>query len=415
MISQLPNRVELKNQFLGKGDLIGDAWGRQKVVQDFSLIHGMWTYDVPNRVWEEYSVAAGVYTALAATGTLATSVGGMLEVASGTTANNGCALSSKRHPRYQPNRGHLYSTAVIMPNPTGDGIRTFGLKKFDNGVYFELEGTGTAWELYAVRKSDGTVKMRQALSSLLPSGFDVSKGHVYDIQYQWRGVGNYRFFVDLHEIYADEVLGTLSEISVAIPALPVFFESVTHTTTELTFSIGCVDVTSEGGKPEGRQFSSISTGTTLLTCDANGVAMIGIKLPRTLSYGGGTVYNTRDIVASKISSWTRDEASVQVWMARDTIAVTLDALTWSTVPDSVTQYLIGGQSSVLDAAFTTDKASMQLVLNEWDDMEVKNTIYNPDQDAAAFFLSPGDIMIVAVQSFLGNDDNSTTLYMSEEL
>ncbi len=38
---------------LGKNDLGNDAWGRQKVVFDYSLFHGIWTYDVPNRIWKQ--------------------------------------------------------------------------------------------------------------------------------------------------------------------------------------------------------------------------------------------------------------------------------------------------------------------------------------------------------------------------
>ena len=125
--------------------------------------------------------------------------------------------------------------------------------------------------------------------------------------------------------------------------------------------------------------------------------------------------NTRDLVASKISAWTRDEAAVQVWFARDTVATNLDALTWDSLPDSTAQSLVGGDTSALDTAFQSDKASMQLVLNEWDDLEQKNIVVNPSEDSAPFFVTAGDILVVAVKSIGGTDQNATTVYLSEEI
>lgn len=399
---------------LGNNDLIIDAWGRQKTITDYSLFHGICTFDVPNQVWEEQTVATnGDWTPLSVTGTNVSSVGGALECRSGTTLNAGGAVRSKRNPRYQPNRGHLYSTAVICPSPNADGIRRWGVFDGDNGVYFELEGDGASHVLYAVRKSNGTVKTRQAVS--LPTGFDVSKGHVYDIQYQWRGLGNYKWFADLQEVYADEILGTLTELSVQNPALPASYESITHTTTEIKIQAGCVDITSEGGLSEGRQFATVSTGTTFYSAANTGSAIIALRLPRTVTYNAATVNNTRDIVLSKLTSWCRDEAATRVWFGRDTTATNLAALTWTDLNGGNVEYLLGGAGSALDTAFQADKASMQLVLTEWVDIEDKNIIINPSEDAAPFYGTPGDIIVIEIQSIAGTDDCVATLYLSEEV
>lgn len=396
------------------------AWTVPKVAEDFSLFHGVWTYIVPNRVWEESSITAGTYAVLDSTGTLATSAGHLLEVASGTTANNGGYLRSKRNPRYQPNRGHHYSTAVIMPNATGDGIRKFGLftagTSYDSGVYFELEGDGADWALYAVRKSNGTVKKRQDITSLMPSGFDPEKGHVYDIKYHWRGVGNYYFFCDLELVYTDSILGTLTELSMAMPAVPVSFESVTHTTTELKLQIGCVDVTSEGGREEGRELLTINTGTiaTNFHADSTPTAMLAIKNPRTVSYGGNTVPNTRDVILSKVSAWVRDEASVYLYTARDNVATAIDANSWTAVSDSALLTQSGGDTSGLQTDFVTDDENMDLRVVESDDLEMKNVI-DLSNDDAPFYLTPGDILVVAVEALANDKDVTITVYMKEEL
>ena len=234
IISEFPTEART----LGESGITLDAWGRQKVINDYSVLHGLFTYNVPNRLWEENAMdAALAYTPLASTGVLATSEDGALKLSSGTTANNGCALMSKRHPRYQPNRGHLYSTAGWFPTPHADGYRKWGLMcgclsdTRRSGVYFELEGDGASWSLYAVLRSYGITRERTDITELLPSGFDPSVGHLYDIQYQWRGAGNYKFYIDQVLIYEMDLLATLSALTIWNPAMSIAFECFTYTTT----------------------------------------------------------------------------------------------------------------------------------------------------------------------------------------
>lgn len=418
VVTEFPEQLNA----LGTGELTLDAWGRQKVINDYSVLHGLFTYNVPNRLWEENAMdAALAYTPLASTGVLATSEDGALKLSSGTTANNGCALMSKRHPRYQPNRGHLYSTAGWFPDPHLDAYRKWGLfcgclsDARRSGVYFELEGDGASWALYAVVKSYGTVQVKQDITDLIPSGVDISKNNLYDIQYQWRGAGDYFFYINQQLVYRAEFLNTMQELTIWTPALGLGFECFTHTTTPVYMHYGCIDVTSEGGAMDARQFASISTGDTLVGVTTTGTATLGVRLPRTVDYNGNTVVNTRDIMANKLTSWTRDEASVQVWVARDTSATNLAALTWTAFSDVTTEYLPGGTGTALDTAFQADKASMQLVLNEWEDLEQKNVIINPSIMDAPFYLTAGDILVVVVQPLGANKDNATTMYLAEEV
>ena len=94
---------------LGKGydGIYADAWGRQKVVNDFSIVHGVFTYEITNKKWIEHIDGIEVPK------TNCTSVNGMLQIQSNNATTT---LTSRRHPRYQPNRGHLYSTSVILDN-----------------------------------------------------------------------------------------------------------------------------------------------------------------------------------------------------------------------------------------------------------------------------------------------------------
>ena len=411
-------------------DLTTDAWGRPKSIKDHSLFHALFTYDVPDRIWEEAAMDdLSIYTPLAITGTKAKSVNGMLELSSGTTQNNGASLIGKRHPRYQPNRGHLYSSSMFLPNPESDGTRKFGLScgclsdTRRSGVYFELEGDGTDWKLYAVLKSYGVIKERTDITKNIPGSIDISKGNLFDIQYQWRGVGDYFFFLGQELVHVMNRVSKNDDLSLWNPALASGFEIFTRTTTEMIMRCGCVDITSEGGAGDSRQFASISTGEDLLTVTTTGTAVLALKIPRTLIYNSVEAVNTRDLIASRLVSWTKDEAAVQVYVARDTNLTALEAradnadesIGWKSLPDSTAYYMIGGTTSNLDSDFQADKSNMQLLLNEWEELEKKNNVINPDQENAPFYLTAGDYLVVVVKPIGANKLSASTLYLSEEI
>ena len=165
-----------------------DAWGRNKTITDRSLLHGMFTYNVPVAVWRE------TFNGTEQAFTNATSVDGALNLVSGATLSDVTNLNTYRHPRYQPNRGYLYSTALIMPDVANNGFRRFGAGTDENGVYFELDNVGLHACIRTTTTGGGTLVDRQLIDT---TGIDLSKGNVYDIQFQWRGVGNYKFFINL--------------------------------------------------------------------------------------------------------------------------------------------------------------------------------------------------------------------------
>ena len=55
------------------------------------------------------------------------------------------------------------------------------------------------------------------------TGIDLTKGNTYDIQFQWRGVGNYNFFINQVLVKTVEYLGNETELSMFNPSNPVAF------------------------------------------------------------------------------------------------------------------------------------------------------------------------------------------------
>lgn len=399
-----------RQQVLGKGDLTLDAWGRQKTITDVTLFHGIFTYDVPNRMWVE--LLNDVEVPIKAR---ATSENGMLKLVS-NGAGNDVALVGKRHSRYQPNRGHLYSTAIILPSPTADGIREWGLLDKQNGVFFRLTSSG----LYAVvRTTAGGVTTDDVREIVLPEGIDLSKGNIYDIQMQWRGVGNIKFFVNLREVFTFNYLGTLSGLSVANPALSIGF-TCEYVSEDVTLYCGCVDVTSEGGVQESRQYNSANTGMDVTTSNTDastyGTAVLAIALPNTV----GTAYYTRDAVLTRVTTFCKDEATAGVWAFRFSTGAASLALYNHIIGDSLANdsyvgYSIGGDTSTLNTLFQAAIAEGQLLVTRREEIDRPCILDNPDKDNSEFMVTSGDIVLVSVRPDGDNKNTGCSIEFSEEI
>lgn len=291
---------------LGVGDLITDAWGVQKMSLPHSIFHGLFTFDIPPTQWFMYENNVQVYSS---TNIISENSEGVLRTSAAKAA---LRLESRATPRYQPNRGHLFSTALWCPSKTKNGAREWGVETEENGVFFRLKADG---KLYAVLKSGSVeTKEEEIDTSVLGSTFTVEAGNVYDIQYQWRGVGNYYFYINLTLVHVFENLGTLTALSMEDPALPASFHA-TRITEDVEIHIGCVDITSENGNDDRLQYGSSYAQKTV---NGTHVPVICICNPATIS--GKT--NTRMTELSRITVTCDKKSLFKVWLTRDPTAIT---------------------------------------------------------------------------------------------
>ena len=297
--------VSVADQTLGVGDLTADAWGVQKMSLPYSLFHGMWTFDIPASMWFMYENGVQVYTS-----TNIVSTGGAA-VLTTSAAKSELILEGRVAPRYQPNRGHLYSTALWCPNKTNNGVREWGLETTENCICFKLKADG---KLYAELRSGGASTYEAEIDTSGIAGFDVQKGNVYDIQYQWRGVGNYKFFINLQLVHTIANLGTLTALSVENPALPISYRA-TRTTQDVSIHIGCADITSENGSDNGVQPS-----VAYANISRNGTDVPVISIYNPLQIDGKT--NTRTIYPNRVTFSCDKKAVFKVWRHRDPALLT---------------------------------------------------------------------------------------------
>lgn len=388
----IQEKVETLKNF-STNDLGYDAWGRGKFIKDNSIFHGMFTFNVPVSTW--YETINGTIGAT----TNSNSVDGALCVTAGPALNDDTYLRSYRNPRYEPNRGALYSTAGWFENPTSAMTREFGTFTAESGVFFRLEPGGVLSGIVRTTTSGGGT-VDDVISLALPAGLDLSKGNVFDIQYQWRGVGNYKFFVNLQEVGNSNYLGTLTQLSMFNPALPVAWNSVNLGSNDAMY-FGCVDVSSEGGKDNGKTY-----GSAKMTTDSGSVALTGYNAPvlatRSKVTVGGLI-NTRDTLALLASSYSDQRAFVRVWVTRDFSAIIDGTQTWRDHGDGHLEIMELDPGA--GTPMTFDTTGLEPVFgcrSPMDDTYATSALF---EGRTEIYLTPGDMFVFTLHRETGGAHN----------
>ena len=396
--------TKLRQVNIGTNDLSRDAWGRAKVINDTSIFHGMFSFNVPVSSWYE-TINAVVSTTI----TNCTSVDGALNVLAGATLNDITYLRSYRSPRYEPNRGFLYSTAGIITNPSAIMNRRWGVGTAENGVFFSLE-SGTLYGVIRTTKTvGGTTEDKVALDV---TGIDLSKGNVFDFQYQWRGVGNYRFFINLVDVGGFDYLGTLTELSMSNPANPLFFESENlGDNDEMRF--GCVDVSSEGGEDTGKTYGSVGVETDTGSVQITGLNQPIIAIRSKLTVG--SLLNTRDTLSLLATAYADQKCVFRVWATRDFTAITDNDQVWQDFGDGHLEYLQYDNPDVA-TPMTFDTAKAQLIFTARLDIDSSYSTSALFEGRTNIWQTVGDMFVFTIHRETGATCNAGVTYeFAEEI
>lgn len=397
--------LTVNRSILGYGDLTQDAWMHQKVVQDVSLFSSAFTFNIDRKLWVPYQNGVEIYYDIDLT--RMQSIDGKLEISSGAILNDYSYLMSRRHPRYQPNRGHLYSSSIFLPSKNSIGIRNFGIFNELNGAFFSLENG----ILYAVIRttvnSITSEPFKEAIDfeALGLSSVDLEKGNIYDIQMQWRGVGNIKWFIGdpllgTSKLVATyEHLNTDTELSISNPSLPVGYECINTNGTEVEIQSGCVDVTTENGFKGNRSYASATTGE--LAINTAELPMIAFRIPHLFN----GVMNTRDLVLTAIDAYADVNSVVRVYYFRDPTAITA---TFTPLRD-------GFQEVAINGAVTGFNLPKMILLFETRIAALSSKQFtNPDKGGGDLYLTHGDNIFVTIQG-KNNSLGGITLEFAEEI
>lgn len=374
---------------MGSGDMVKDVWGSPKVSVPASLFHGLWTFDISAKMWFMFHGVTQVYSS-----TNIVSDGGQA-LLTADAANPVVHMESKECPRYQPNRGHLYSDAIIMPDKN-NGVVEHGLIMIDsagnieNGVFFRKKTDGL---YYACLVSGGVQVKEELIDTSDLVGYDIENGNITDIQFQWRSVGNYHFYIGNPEsgnqklVHSFLFLGTLGGASIENPAMPACCR-VTRGTADTIVRWGCADITSENGEKNNRE-EYTSAYTKNFSGAAADFPVIVIKQPLTINGKP----NTRTVTLARITLSATKRTYFEVWVTRDPAAFTGPAFKKINNGSFVETDSIDMDATATRAT-AVNKSLLSFVTFVRVEANVRTLADNPYRDRIEFPLVRGDYLVV---------------------
>lgn len=254
----------------------GDAYGRLRTSQPFTLLDTVHQYDTSPLYWD-------AITANGAAITFQPTLSGVL--LSTTTANGSSVkFQTRNYLRYQPGKAQTIVATGLLGPKTNNVIRRVGYYDDHDGLFFEVTGTDIA----VVRRTstsgapvDNRTTQAQwnvdKLDGTGPSGvtLNITKMQVFFIDFQWLSVGVVRWGFEIGgqrvicniEFHAN----VLTVPYMATGSLPVRYElaNVGAAAAPNTLLSVCSTVISDGGQEILATPFGISTGAIVRTLNSS--------------------------------------------------------------------------------------------------------------------------------------------------
>jgi hypothetical protein len=293
-------------QLFGVDDRWLDAFSRLRVSEGVSLLESSFQYDLQPNLFEAVTATNGTVTH---DSDLASAV-----LTTSTDDGSLAALQSYRYTPYAKGRSHLIKQTAQFGAAVENVRRRMGYFDAANGVFLSQESTGVSF----VKRSSVTgvvvdTSVPQAswnldtLDGTGPSGvvLDASKGIILCIDFQWLGVGRIRIGFNIgggiiwcHEFNHANETGTQPYWQTA--TLPVRWE-ITNTAASAgaTLQAICVDVESEGGRPNPTGLSFSAANLADVNTSTTRAALLVMR--PTADYPAGGATNRESIIPGNIS------------------------------------------------------------------------------------------------------------------
>jgi len=377
---------KLNQTVLGKYDINTNAYGTQKVSMDFSLLDLVFTYNIPDREWNGFKNNNNIEENTLLGSTNAISDNGSLKLT--CNAGESFRLTSRVSTRYQANRGILFSDSFwIDSTETQDVTYRHGFYCKLDGAFFEVKDG----KMYGVVRKDGIDYISQEIpKNKLGDNFKLENGNLYDIQMQWRGIGDIKFFVNLKLVLHLKLGGTLQNLSISNPNLPVSYEIINNSANNNVYlNSGCVNVDSEGGKLAGSYNISAMNYSQKKLSDPD-VPVLVVRNKR--DFKGK--HNTRLVDINSVTFSGDNRAFMRIWVTKDETAL-LNGTIWGDVDN--------------DSCLEMDVKTKRMDINKCKlvytaRVHIDSTlIINKLFEDINMSLAPGEIIIVS-----GNKESATS-------
>ncbi len=236
----------------GTGNTSGDAFGRMRISQPFTLFDSSHRYK-DNNLWESLIVGTGSTVGFVTTE-------GLINIGIGTTAGCSVIRETTKVFSYQPGKS-LLTLNTFVPNSPKENLRQrIGYFGADNGLYFEVDGT-TAYFVERSLSTGTSTRVAQSdwnvdkLDGTGPSGItlDLTKSQILWMDIEWLGLGTVRmgFVINGQMVHCHSFhhANLIQSTYITTASLPLRYEIANTgvTTSSSTLKQVCSTVISEGG------------------------------------------------------------------------------------------------------------------------------------------------------------------------
>ena len=236
----------------GTGNTGGDAFGRMRISQPFTLFDSSHRYR-DNNLWSSLVVGTGSTVGIATTQ-------GLINIGIGTTAGCSVIRETTKVFSYQPGKSLLVLNTFVPATPKQNLRQRVGYFGADNGMYFEIDGT-TAYFVERSLSTGTETKVSQAdwnvdkMDGTGVSGItlDTTKAQILWMDVEWLGLGTVRIgfvingkMIHCHSFHHANLIETTYITTASLP-LRYEIENTGITTSSSTLKQVCSTVISEGG------------------------------------------------------------------------------------------------------------------------------------------------------------------------
>lgn len=175
----------------------------------------------------------------------------------------------------------------------------------------------------------------------------------------------------------------------------------------MALEAGCVDVSAEGGKENGKTYGSVGTST-----ESGSIAVSGFNNPVIVVRNKrdfGTLLNTRDMVALLATAYGDQRCVFRVWATRDETAITLNDQSWSDFRDAHVDYIEYDNPNVA-TPMTFDTSKATLVFTSRVDQDQSYSTSALFEGRTSINQTPGDIFIFTIHRETGGSANVGVSY-----
>lgn len=221
-------------------------------------------------------------------------------------------VRSSSYYRYQSGRGMKVTHTIVLQVPPAvpTEVARYGFFDDNDGIFWEWTADGLGFPVLnlVIRSSTSGVPVETRVlyaNADSPVALDGTKGNIYEIQFQWLGVGNVQFFVNGSLVHTFRFPNTLVSPYMRTADLPIAWEVIQGPSSGFNVTMLCIcgNVTVQSGQNPPEYGFGVERDAFLAGIGPAYVPLLAIRLAPTLNGvdNRSVIYPTRVIVSCETS------------------------------------------------------------------------------------------------------------------